>query len=51
MMAPTSQNHEAISAARQMRWLVRSSVTSRQVERRMFLSIARLGAAEPVEGM
>ena len=50
-MAPTSQNHEVISAARQMRGVVRSSLTRRQVERKMFLSMTRSGAAEPVDGM
>ena len=51
MMAPTSQNQDVISEARQMRRLVRSSATRCQVERKMFRSMTRSGALEPVAGM
>ena len=51
MMAPTSQNQDVMSAATQMRGFALSSLTRRQVERSMFLSMARSGAADPVDGM
>ena len=51
MMAPTSQNQDVMSEARQMRRFVLSSATRCHVERKMFRSMTRSGAFEPVAGM